>query len=73
MFELLREHLLRRRLFERIRNELGQHTQGQLHDLHIGSGDIDAIAWRGAYGPLAPDREALHAALAAREGRRPGG
>jgi hypothetical protein len=71
MFEFLRERLLRRRLFERIRNELSQHTQGQLHDLHIGPGDIDAIAWRGSYGPLAPERGSLRAALAAREEKQP--
>jgi hypothetical protein len=57
--ERLRERALRRRIHDRIRAELSQHSHRELHDLPIGPGDIDRIAWAGAYGPRTPSAAAL--------------
>lgn len=39
--------------YHRIRNELLTYTNRELFDLRIGPGDIDRIAWEGAFGPKA--------------------
>jgi hypothetical protein len=64
--ERWRERATRRRTYERIRAELSQHSHRELYDLRIGPGDIDRIAWEGAYGVHAPSAAAL------RQGREQG-
>jgi len=50
MIEFLRDLIARRRIYNRIRNELSQHNHRELYDLRITSGDIDRVAREGAYG-----------------------
>jgi uncharacterized protein YjiS (DUF1127 family) len=52
MLEYVRDCLSRWRVFRRLRDELLQHNHRELYDLGIGPGDIDRIAWRGAYDPV---------------------
>ncbi len=52
MLDYVRDWLSRWRIFRRLRNELLQHNHRELYDLGISPGDIDAIAWRGAWDAL---------------------
>ena len=54
MLDYVRDWLSRWRVFRELRNELLQHNHRELYDLGIGPGDIDKIAWRGAWDAI-PD------------------
>jgi len=41
------------KIYQRIRHELFGYTERELSELRIGPGDIDRIAWEGAFGPKA--------------------
>ena len=49
MLDYVRDWLNRWRIFRQLRNELMQHNHRELYDLGISPGDIDTIAWRGAW------------------------
>lgn len=49
MLDYVRDWLGRWRVFQQLRNELLQHNHRELYDLGISPGDIDRIAWQGAW------------------------